>query len=432
MRSPHLRLCFDLCGLLSALAWGALVVLSRQPNSPLDPILFLACMTVLWAGFLGAFLCVRETATITFQRIFLWMLVFRLIAWFGQPLYDDDHYRHLWDSFEFAQAGSPYGHVPLDHFSDSFLPENFQRILDNVRNPQMQSPTQPLGQFAMLASYTMAPGELWPLRLLLSLADFMVVVVLMQLVAPRQSLLYGWCPLLLLETYFHLHLELFALALLMLSVLHLSRRQHTPSAVVSALAVGLNPLSLPVSLWIASKSKVWEWTIMLATLGAVYSWFLLRDGQKVFSGIASLLQAGESGSFLYGFVAALIPSAPIYGFCLACFLVFVGVWLSDLMRHPTEAPRFEWLFLALFFCLPVMHPWYLLWVLPWAVLRPRAWTFTALAVIALSYCYGENLAGSTLPALGLPAWVRPAECGAVVAVALVEWLVSSTRQKARA
>src|SRR5580698_5032313 len=121
MRSTTLKLYFDLCGVISALAWVILVVTPRLHHGPLDITVFLACMGTAWLGCLGAFLCLRQTAAITFQRIFIWMVIFRVIAWFGTPVYDDDYLRYLWDGRAFGEEGSPYAHTPQESFGNPSL-----------------------------------------------------------------------------------------------------------------------------------------------------------------------------------------------------------------------------------------------------------------------------------------------------------------------
>ena len=66
---------------------------------------------------------------------------------------------------------------------------------------------------------------------------------------------------------------------------------------------------------------------------------------------------------------------------------------------------------------PVVNPWYLLRVLPFAAIRPRPWAWTASEVVLLSYATG--LKDMNLHPFGHPWWVRPVEYGAIaLAVAI--------------
>ena len=61
-------------------------------------------------------------------------------------------------------------------------------------------------------------------------------------------------------------------------------------------------------------------------------------------------------------------------------------------------PRGDSLFDIFFLLGPVFNPWYLIWLLPFAVIRPMVWSWTLAASSSLSYLTGINLTDSTLAA----------------------------------
>jgi hypothetical protein len=65
---------------------------------------------------------------------------------------------------------------------------------------------------------------------------------------------------------------------------------------------------------------------------------------------------------------------------------------------------------------PVVNAWYLLWLAPWAALRPATWHFGAMVAVSLAYLTTGVLG---LPAAGVydhPAWLRPLEVMVFLAV----------------
>ena len=78
-----------------------------------------------------------------------------------------------------------------------------------------------------------------------------------------------------------------------------------------------------------------------------------------------------------------------------------------------EVPRGDWIFGALLLLSPVVNPWYLIWVLPFAVVYRSAWAWTASAAVLLSYVTGLNLDDMRLEPYGHPWWVRPVEFGMI-------------------
>jgi len=89
----------------------------------------------------------------------------------------------------------------------------------------------------------------------------------------------------------------------------------------------------------------------------------------------------------------------IYG-----FIVFVRR-INNMLSHSSEFPssqkwietpagfRGDWLFGLFLLSLPVLNPWYVAWILPFATLYARWWSWTASYVVLLSYWYGGNVNG---------------------------------------
>jgi len=95
--------------------------------------------------------------------------------------------------------------------------------------------------------------------------------------------------------------------------------------------------------------------------------------------------------------------------------------LRTLRQWPQSHIRGDFLFGALFICAPALNPWYLVWLLPFATIRPSLWAWTASISLLFSYASGINLANSGL-GLGLqsyqiPDWVLLVEFG-LIAIAL--------------
>jgi hypothetical protein len=118
-----------------------------------------------------------------------------------------------------------------------------------------------------------------------------------------------------------------------------------------------------------------------------------------------------------------LDAAQVAALKLVLLALFVAIWLLMLWRWSQrcwyrghlplpELPLF-WLFGLFLAILPVQNPWYLVWWLPFAVLRPIVTPWVASAAILLSYVSGINLAGNLMGIqLGLyeqPTWVLATE-----------------------
>ncbi|MGR8929615.1 MAG: hypothetical protein ACU836_03165 [Gammaproteobacteria bacterium] len=91
-----LACCYAYLGWLSALSAG--------PSLAEFGAIMMLCFTCYaWARFAAGKL------EISAKTVFFWATVFRLIGCWGNPIFEDDFFRYLWDGYRFAADGTPYG-----------------------------------------------------------------------------------------------------------------------------------------------------------------------------------------------------------------------------------------------------------------------------------------------------------------------------------
>jgi hypothetical protein len=104
---------------------------------------------------------------------------------------------------------------------------------------------------------------------------------------------------------------------------------------------------------------------------------------------------------------------------------FVIVYAQLFWRHSQKSiwtiPRGDIIFGVFFLIAPVVNAWYLLWLLPFSVLYPSAWSWTFSASVLLSYAIGINLDSSRYQPFELPLWVYIIEYGSVLVAVIVEY-----------
>ena len=102
----------------------------------------------------------------------------------------------------------------------------------------------------------------------------------------------------------------------------------------------------------------------------------------------------------------------VLGLMYFAFWAIHAIKFTRSSTHPV--PRGDWLYGALLVISPVINPWYLLWLLPFAAIFPSAWAWTASASVLLSYVTGLNLNDYGLQAYQQPAWARLLEFGLIL------------------
>jgi hypothetical protein len=102
---------------------------------------------------------------------------------------------------------------------------------------------------------------------------------------------------------------------------------------------------------------------------------------------------------------------------LTLFTLFTAIHFAANWQQTGQIPWFrgDWIYGVFFLCLPVVNPWYLAWILPFAVIVPSKWAWTASGCMLLSYFSGTHLDGQSLGLHQIPLWVVVVEYGLILA-----------------
>lgn len=403
-------------GTVSAAAYGILSVISQRQH-PLPFWIFagiFALTTILWAGTylaLGQSILSRRSL----GAILFFAVAFRIAGLFGAPIYEDDYFRYLWDGRMFATTGSPYLTPPSAAFGDDTLPPAFDQILGRINNPEIPTIYGPFCELIFLAGYWIAPGELWPLKLLFLLADLGVLWLLWRMLGPSRALLiYAWCPLLIKEVAFTPHTDILATFFLVLAFERANHWRGSASAAALAAAVVSRLLAgifVPLLLWRSRRA----WLIFFAAIAASYAPFLIHGGAGAGS-MSTFASQWEFNSFVFGLLKPVAGEDIARIICFCAFPIFY-VWMWKKRRDLLDPA----ILLGVFFLLsPVVNPWYLVMLVPFVALRPTAWGIAAIATILISYATAGNLGISGMGLYDHPIWVRPLELLPVIAAAIWE------------
>lgn len=404
----------DAVGLWCAIGYGALAYLARQPGEPELSTFF---ALVAWTGLpvFGLYFYLRRLGKpLPVGRMFLWAVIFRLCGLVGGPFFEDDFYRYLWDGYRFATAGTPYGAAPEAFFLDTSVPAAFQQVLDGINNPDLPTIYGPATQFLFLLGYWLQPGSVTALQLILILTDLLMVWILLRLAPARTVMLYSWCPLVIKEIAFTAHPDGAGACLLMAAILLVRNRRPGSAAVCLGVAAGAKIFALVLVPLVLMRTRPRHWLLFGGTLAGLYAPFFLMGGTNLTS-LQVFAREWEFNSAAFGLLGTLLPrfeARLILGLAFAVFwLRYAGRFARGLQQ---AIPRGDWLYGGLLAVSPVINPWYLLWLLPFAAIFPSAWAWTASSAVLLSYATGIHLDDFTLQAYQQPSWIRFLEFGLIV------------------
>jgi hypothetical protein len=283
------------------------------------------------------------------------------------------------------------------------------------------------------------------LKALLVLCDLALLAVLWRWLRdrgqdPNRIVLYAWHPLPVLEIAGSGHVDILAIGWLCVALWALEAGRRHPAVLalaLGALAKVIPLVCLPVfwRRWAPAGGASWRrrldprprWPLLGLPVAAAAAWWPFRDaGDTMWVGLRAYAGKWRFNDSAYGVVYELLAD-PKPGWtwddgalltarwiCLGG-LAAIGI-LVALGRQVDPARAAATLLGAQLLLAPTVHPWYVLWILPFMVLRPEpAWlALSWLIVLAYQVLAGYQDTGIWQEA----AWVRWLQYGPVYALLL--------------
>jgi hypothetical protein len=368
-------------------------------------------------------------------------LVFRLVAASGEPVLSDDVYRYVWDGRVQAHGVNPYRYAPVDPALSHLTDEMSVRI----NHPEIRTIYPPMAEIAFAALGILGLGPRG-FQVVFGLLDFGVVLALARLLAvtglPRDRVvLYAWNPLAIVESAGSGHVEPLGVLLLVLAAAQVlaGRRSVAGWALGAAIQTKLVPILLvPGYVRRLRFRGTASLALVVVALALPYAWTGPSFGPGLadyasrwefnalgFAAVRGALDLLDTGRALAPAVARLqasigdlgLPWDRAYRFVwpepLARAIVagLLVAWIAVVIRRGIADPSREALPIlgAALLLAPTVHPWYVLWILPFAAAQ-RSWPWLALAALApLAYTAGDS---------DVPWLVRAIEYGPVLALLL--------------
>ncbi len=369
---PLLALGVAELALLVLLGWS-------DPGFPFPGICY---FLLAFVTYVGAWAWVRETrpGTEGHALLVVWLLavLFRAALLPLDPRLSDDVYRYLWDGHVLLAGVNPFSYAPADP-AVAWLRTEWHGLINNPTVPTIYPPIAQaaFALIGLLGSTVVAAKALW---ILLDLAcGWLLLRVAAASGRPRLpvAVLYLWSPLLIVETSWSGHLEpLGLLAVAATLLLAVGRRR-----VGTGVALGLAAMTkfAPAAALPAVVRRFGPRALMgfaLACLAYVpFAW----AGPDLWVGLTTYAEHwrfNEGGFWLFDRV---LPGR-LFPRWAAGAAVLGVVGLTALRRFDTERALL-WVLGTGIALSPTVHPWYVLWVLPFVALRATpAWLYLSGAV----------------------------------------------------
>lgn len=310
------------------------------------------------------------------QRALIWIVAVgaRLALLPLAPELSDDFNRYLWDGHVQAAGVNPYASAP-DASELATLRTDYH---SDINNPSVSTIYPPGAQIIFLL-IALAGSSLLLMKVVWIACDLGTGFVLARIAAARGLddrpvlLLWLWSPLLLIEVAWSGHLEPLGLFALTVAI-YVAGRDGAPAATAG---VALAFASLTKFAPAAALPALVRRRGLAALAGFVATVVLLYAsyagaGTALFDGLRTY---SEHWWFMKGPFAVLetMTGDPLRARALAGVVV-VGVIGWTAWRSFELDRALLWVLGTGIILTPTLHPWYVLWILPMAILRgSRAW-----------------------------------------------------------
>lgn len=339
----------------------------------------LAALTLIWLLSLGA-------KAISPALLLGTALAIRLAFLFMPTGFDV--YRYVWEGRVLLEGFNPYIHPPDDSLLSSFR----DGIWQSIGHPGATAIYPPLIQWLFAAMASIGLGPLG-FKVVFTLADMILCVLLCRRFGPKSALIYAWNPLAAVSFAGGGHYDSVFMLAMVLAWFSFKPGCHPPvrTALLLGASIALKWMAAPLGLWLVVHElrnrgiRRAALTGVLVALPAILTWsaLCLWTGEWTLQLMPpAFSRAARSAELIPAIADFICRAGPIDNRWFLGALALAWIWVGVKSRTLMKAA--EWGFLATYVLSPMLHAWYFVWVLPFAV-KSRNFGAIALAASGIAY-----------------------------------------------
>ncbi len=377
------------------------------------------------------------------QRVLLACLVLALAA--RAPLVikpagrQDDTHRYLWDA-RLQRAGlNPYLVRP-DDASVAWLHSSATR---SMNNQNVSSPYPPGAQYFFRLVTAIGESAV-AIKAALVAAECVTVIALWwwlraRGIDPAWTLVYAWHPIAIFETASGGHLDALGVMFVVVAAAALARGWRLAAALAVAASISVKLLPVVLVPLVVRRVRPWQSALSAVGLAALYVPFM--DGWRVPVGsLGAVVDRFRFNQLGFDLMTPVVGVEAAAGVAVAAGLVTSwvltgprGRWRGAAGTTPAKAESspgeaaWAWPMAASLLLAPMIYPWYLLWLVPFATSRATVpllvWSLGVLLV------YRVWAIAATGGAWAVPSSILAWEYGAMLAAGVLVLVLSRVRRR---
>lgn len=326
-----------------------------------------------------------------------------VILIFAPPLFENDHYRYIWEAKVLLHGENPYIEMP-NSAQLNFI--NFTKK-DLIGFPHLTSIYPPLAitwfSLGALFSFTYS-------MLILKLLNILLVFYLLKFLNRFKPHLFNLLlifPYIQKEFISSIHIDLFAVSFLLLSFYYLHKKKAISIKILTGVILSfwskfLSILIVPFLLLATEKKDLFKSLILLfisMPIGLLVFFFLFIKDFNLLLGVKAFSSTWFWHPGFFTFLTEMVNiehkmAREVTGLAFLIYYLFLMVkfLLIKFENRQKHLPSIILLvFSGLIFFSPVFNPWYAIWFLPFAIIRHNTWGVIYASFSFLSYtAYGHS------------------------------------------
>jgi hypothetical protein len=280
----------------------------------------------------------------------------------------DDIWRYLWEGRVQLAGYSPFHFAPNAPELEGLRTEWWGLI----NHPDQTAIYPPFLQLVFRGIAAALGDAVWAWKLVLIAADLAVCGLLAGRLGRAAALLFAWNPLVIYVTAGGAHFESLLLLSLVLAWRAWEQGGRWRAALALGVSIGVKWVTAPLLVWMAWRERrsPLRAAALLAVgalpLGMALTWFRLEFGPLGNLWPSEFLAKARGMDFFPWLVDVVRQPEVITNAWIPLLFLPLAAGVLLVARRATVA--MESYFTVLLLCLPSVHPWYFVWLAPWAVI----------------------------------------------------------------
>jgi hypothetical protein len=321
---------------------------------------------------------------IQIRLVLIVAVALRIPFLFSAPVLSDDIFRYIWDGRVQKEGINPYRYPPqapeIDYLRD------FDFVYDGINNKDITTIYPPFMQMFFFTTTLFSERVVW-MKGVFVLADLALIFALIGLLRavganPLRVLVYAWSPLVIVEVAGNGHNDVLALACLLAAHAAIVHRKGALSIFLLSLSGLAKIMGFILAPLFLRSVRLVAWVALPLTCLLV-SLPYLDVGPEAFGGLWAFGTRWRANDSLFHLLYLLTGSLNAAKAIAAA--AFAGL-IACLLIRKVEPLRGCYLGIGTILLLSTtVHPWYLIWIVPYLAFYPNPAWLLLTGTIFLSY-----------------------------------------------